>query len=251
MRQETRRAQINKLQRNAGFMEEWQQKGVEDWKKNQTIKKDREKRQLEFELKQAEKYNRVTLNKIDEANYEVNDGIAQFEQTLRNIGINPKVRRDEAERAVSESLQNSPLKSSAKGNRFASMTKNSLLPPLQQQTSLGATGNTTRLGGMMTLGGGMTLSSTGLKTKDKKTVTDKTRKERERRRRKMIVDQAKTHIEMDQKRKETQIIERMKRLSKQEEELQYESWRTNQCKNVILEDRKLREARYDKRRELD
>ena len=34
----------------------------------------------------------------------------------------------------------------------------------------------------------MTLSSTGLKTKDKKTVTDKTRKERERRRRKMIVD---------------------------------------------------------------
>lgn len=103
----------------------------------------------------------------------------------------------------------------------------------------------------MTLGGGMTLSSTGLKTKDKKTVTDKTRKERERRRRKMIVDQAKTHIEMDQKRKEAQIIERMKRLSKQEEELQYESWRTNQCKNVILEDRKLREARYDKRRELD
>ena len=56
---------------------------------------------------------------------------------------------------------------------------------------------------------------------------------------------------MDQKRKEAQIIERMKRLSKQEEELQYESWRTNQCKNVILEDRKLREARYDKRRELD
>jgi len=38
------------------------------------------------------------------------------------------------------------------------------------------------------VGGGMTLSSTGLKTKDKKTVTEKTRKERERRRRKMIVD---------------------------------------------------------------
>ena len=56
--------------------------------------------------------------------------------------------------------------------------------------------------GLTTLNGGMTLTSTGLKTKDKKTVTDKTRKERERRRRKMIVDQGKTHIEMDQKRKE-------------------------------------------------
>lgn len=51
-------------------------------------------------------------------------------------------------------------------------------------------GGTTKLGGM-------TLTSTGLKTKDKKTVTEQTRKERERRRRKMIVDQAKTHIEMD------------------------------------------------------
>jgi hypothetical protein len=32
IRQEIRRAQINKLQRNAGFMEEWLAKGVEDWK---------------------------------------------------------------------------------------------------------------------------------------------------------------------------------------------------------------------------
>jgi hypothetical protein len=32
-------------------MEEWLQKGVEDWKKNQSIKKDRERRQLEFEYK--------------------------------------------------------------------------------------------------------------------------------------------------------------------------------------------------------
>jgi len=50
---------------------------------------------------------------------------------------------------------------------------------------------------VMTMGGGMTLSSTGLKTKDKKTVTEKNRKDRERRRRKMIVDQGKTHIEME------------------------------------------------------
>jgi len=51
---------------------------------------------------------------------------------------------------------------------------------------------------IMTATGGITLTSTGLKTKDKKTVTEQTRKERERRRRKMIVDQGKTHIEMEQ-----------------------------------------------------
>ncbi len=65
----------------------------------------------------------------------------------------------------------------------------------------------------------ITLSSTGLRTKDKKGVTEKTRMERERRRRKMIVDQAKTHIEMEQKRRESQIVDRLKRQAKQEEEL--------------------------------
>lgn len=104
MRQEIRRAQINKLQRNAGFMEEWLQKGVEDWKKNQSIKKDRERRQLEFEYKQTEKYHNFAVTKIDEAGKEVADGISAFENTLKKAGIEPKVRKDDADRAVSESL---------------------------------------------------------------------------------------------------------------------------------------------------
>jgi hypothetical protein len=41
---------------------------------------------------------------------------------------------------------------------------------------------------MMTATGGITLASTGLRGKDKKGVSDVTRRERERRRRKMIVD---------------------------------------------------------------
>lgn len=47
--QEMRAVQINKVARNAGFMEEWLQKGVQDWQKNQTLKKTRERRDLEFE----------------------------------------------------------------------------------------------------------------------------------------------------------------------------------------------------------
>ena len=72
-------------------MEEWHQKGVEDWKKNQKRKKDRESKQLEFDYKQAEKYNAIALNKLDEANLEVQDGIANFEHTLKSQGINPRV----------------------------------------------------------------------------------------------------------------------------------------------------------------
>ena len=43
----------------------------------------------------------------------------------------------------------------------------------------------------------------------------------------------------------------MQKKSKQEEELFYEEWRTHQCKNIINENRKLREVRYEKRREID
>lgn len=49
-----------------------------------TIKKDREANQLEFDYKQAEKYNQTALEKLDAANREVNDGIEQFETTLKN-----------------------------------------------------------------------------------------------------------------------------------------------------------------------
>ena len=62
-KQEMRRIQINKLQRNAGFMEEWLEKGVEDWKKNMNLKKEREGADLEFQYKQASKFNSIVQSK--------------------------------------------------------------------------------------------------------------------------------------------------------------------------------------------
>jgi len=59
-----RRIQINKLQRNAGFMQEWHQKGVEDWKKNQKRQRDREAKELEFKLGEAQKFNVVAEAKL-------------------------------------------------------------------------------------------------------------------------------------------------------------------------------------------
>ena len=67
----------------------------------------------------------------------------------------------------------------------------------------------------------------------------------------MIHDQSQTLTEMENQRREEQLEDRMKRQSKQEEELSYEVWRTQQCKNVVVENRKLRDARYERRKELD
>jgi hypothetical protein len=52
---------------------------VEDWKKNQTIKRERERKDLEFEYKQANQFNEFTTTKINNASKEVHDGISNFE----------------------------------------------------------------------------------------------------------------------------------------------------------------------------
>jgi hypothetical protein len=56
---------------------------------------------------------------------------------------------------------------------------------------------------------------------------------------------------MEHRNREEKIVSRMQQKSKQEEELFYEEWRTHQCKNIITENRQLREVRYEKRREID
>ena len=51
--------------------------------------------------------------------------------------------------------------------------------------------------------------------------------------------------------RESMVLELMKRQSNQEKELDYETWRTNQCKEVIVKNRTLREEQYEKRKDLD
>lgn len=103
-----RRIQINKLQRNAGFMEEWLAKGVEDWKVNMNVKREREATQLEFDFTQADKYNKHAQKKLQEAQDEVTEGIKDFEKNLKAQGIKTKVTKEEADRAVTDTLNGKP-----------------------------------------------------------------------------------------------------------------------------------------------
>ena len=57
--------------------------------------------------------------------------------------------------------------------------------------------------------------------------------------------------ELDLKNREALVLDLMKRQANQEKELDYEIWRTNQCKEVIVKNRSLREEQYEKRKELD
>lgn len=60
----------------------------------------------------------------------------------------------------------------------------------------------------------------------------------------MIVDQSKNQRQIDMERKQKMLLEKLIQESRQEEEIRYEIWRARQCKEVILEDRKLRDSQY-------
>ena len=179
-------------------MEEWQAKGVIDWKKNQEIKREREETQLAFELTRAEAIKDKVDLKREQAQNEVVAGISDFEKRLG------RMKRE---------VECQDMQKREKLRKWEDFMGGDLL--------------------------------------QKKGLSEYSKKERERRRRKMIVDQAKMQNELESIRREDEIIEKMLRESRQEEELGYELWRTRQCKSVIIENRKLREARYQKRRDLD
>ena len=75
--------------------------------------------------------------------------------------------------------------------------------------------------------------------------------DRESRTRKMMTQQRNKVAELENYYKEIELGQRMERKSRQEEQLNYEIWRTQNTKNIILENRKMREEKFQKRREMD
>lgn len=83
VKDEIRKVSLNTLIRNMAFMDDWQQKGIENWQKNQEVRKKREQADKNFNKKQEENQ-KNKLKKMQElTRNEVYDDIAAFEQTLK------------------------------------------------------------------------------------------------------------------------------------------------------------------------
>ncbi|CAD8194779.1 unnamed protein product [Paramecium octaurelia] len=175
LKEEMRKIQLNKLQRNMAFMEDWNQKGIENWKKNQ---------QIRHKNKVADEKFKSTMQKATE------DRLVQTQQMMRS----------EMEDQI-EQFENRAT---------------------QEPVSLGLRN---------------------------KMMSEFLRKERDKRRRKMIVDQEKQTDELQ--RREYTVLEKLKQQSKQEKEIMYEIWRAYQCREVICENRQLRDENYRNKQELN
>ncbi len=55
---------------------------------------------LDFDYTQAEKFNKIVTTKLEDANFEVHNGIAEFEAKLAAMGKSTKVSKEVADKAI-------------------------------------------------------------------------------------------------------------------------------------------------------
>ena len=240
--QEHRSLQINKLQSNAGFMEEWNMNNIEVWARNRKKRAESENRDLQFKLRQAEKVQASTIRAIHKAKVEQIDEIEQFERT--------HLRKPKPAAPVVVSPQPKAFPNEARTDGFGAPA-----PVLEQDQAVGFQ---TFTAAPQTVGLGSTMGGTGAPALGilkniarRKKMNEIAKADRDSRTRKLMTQQRGKVVALENYEKEVALAERMERKSRQEEQLNYEIWRTQNTKTIIVENRKMREEKFQKRRELD
>jgi hypothetical protein len=186
----------NESMRFHAFNQKFDQDGIENWKKNLISKKEREKNDLDFQLKEAKEFKNKIDNTVRRYNSETRTKIAVFEQNLEETNDSETLRSSDA---------------TIPGNERISSLKNGILDRITNKI---------------------------LKDPIAKT-------ERDRRRRKIIVEQSKAQLEIENRSREEQLKSKLFKQSNQEKQLTYELFRIDQIKYIIRDDRDLRRIQYD------
>jgi molybdopterin-guanine dinucleotide biosynthesis protein len=187
-----RKAMINKLQRNAGFMEDWEQKGIFEWEKNLRSKKQREQAELKFKITQATKMKTHADTIYEGARNDTVYGIEEFENKLQSLGI-----------------------TTHKANPH--MTQ-SIVPAVKQTST---------------------------------TVSALTLQERDIRRRTMVAKLMRHEESNEKQTRQDTLIRKLDVLAPLESQVAGDIWNVTNYTELILAHRKLRETRYDRRRDFD
>ena len=88
------------------------------------------------------------------------------------------------------------------------------------------------------------------KIKETKKQSDFAGKERERRRRKLAVDQATTQARLDTQKEEDTLIQKLLKQQEEEQNNAYADNRLRKCKNMLIQDRKAKAIHVETKREV-
>ena len=231
----------NKNQRYHAFLQQFEEKGINNWKNNMLRSKQREIKDVQFQLNEAQKIQKNLYRGIAKNIAIYHHEIKQFEE---NFGKNGKKRTDLNAGKKEENEK--------KGESNESHIAAANVGPNDLENISGKVGMTTN----SNFGTAPHFEYVDTRAANicsgiyqKIMLDNRTKTERNRRRRKIIVEQGKAQLEIENKRREEQYIGKLAKQSNQEKQLTYETYRVNQCKNIIKENRNLREEMYKKRDE--
>jgi len=197
----------NEAQRYHVFQQKHEQNGIDDWKSNMIFKKEREKKDLDYQLKEAQKYQKQVYHSIKNCQNDLQKNINNFKVVLQNTSNQNDLST--AQNSENEIKLKKFVNSSAISEKMkADITEKIMLNPIS-------------------------------------------RRERDRRRRKIIVEQGKAQLEIENKRREEHLTQKLKKQSNQERQLHYETWRVGQNKYIVQQNRRLRDLMYEERYEME
>ena len=231
----------NKNQRYHAFLQQFEEKGINNWKNNMLRAKQREIKDVQFQLNEAQKIQKNLYRGIAKNIAIYHHEIKQFEE---NFGKNGKKRTD---LNAGKKEENEKKGESNESHIAAANVGPKDLENMQGNTGMQTHSNFGTAPHFESVDNRAANICSGIYQKIM--LDNRTKTERNRRRRKIIVEQGKAQLEIENKRREEQYIGKLAKQSNQEKQLTYETYRVNQCKNIIRENRNLREEMYKKREE--
>mmetsp|Transcript_28813 Transcript_28813/g.67053 ORF Transcript_28813/g.67053 Transcript_28813/m.67053 type:complete len:2032 (-) Transcript_28813:99-6194(-) len=229
---------LERMRQNRLAKDEWDRISTDLWSQNMKARKDREKREVAFEGRVIMKQSMKTQAHLASSAAEVNNGIDVFESGLEGLGL-----RNSAVKPTSLSESSDGEDSDNTGERLLKGTtqvanQRELVEALE-----------TRLPNSQELEQEANLFLQ--KIKESKHAGSIARKERERRRRRVLVDQQREQELMQERTMEDALIKKINRESIEEKKISYTVWRTQQYEEVIVQNRQLRMQEYSTQRKED
>lgn len=168
IQQQKRQDAIKVLNENKQFMDDWQQTGTQNWRKNREVRASEIARAEFFDDREIQIYKDMLERELTYNSTDMRNGVVEFHENMRKLGIEENI-------SIQDAVQRQEEK---KG-----------IPPGQiQNFSYAATMN---------------------KIKETKNANEFAGKERERRQRKMQVDQRRIQETLDEQRKEELLMQKL------------------------------------------
>lgn len=227
--------QRERLRESRSFMAEWTAESAARHRQTMRAKRAGEAEQLKWELTARERRARLERAATQQHANELSAGLDQFERTLRQLGAGGGAGGDDDEPAGDDDAAEIEA---AAARMAANPTAHEHFMHLQ-----------TRLPDAESMAADVDEYLDQLRTRKAEEAVS--RKEREVRRRRILIEQAQAQEALDAKRREEALLEKLGRQSAEEQRIAERLWRVRQEADVMRDNRQLRQDEIEARRTQD